>query len=86
MSHGTTGYFEIHVTLEKPTPANGNTLVWKKSQINGDPDLGDGVRHYRTTHTASFREAVLAIDEAKRLWPDALRYKVEHILLDERRG
>lgn len=76
-------YYEIHVTLEEDS--NLGPEVWTSSNIDGDPDLGKGTRYYRTAHTASLREAMALVDRAKEEWPNALRYKIELVILDERK-
>jgi len=73
--------YEIHVTLDEDSVhAEG----WKSSKIDGDPDLGTGTRYYRTTHADDEAEAFLLVETAELYWPGALRYKIEHIILDRR--
>lgn len=74
-------YYELHVTLTEPAPDHPG---WHPSAIDGDPVLGDGVKHYKTAATKTEKEARKWIADAKLLWPQAIRYKIEHVIYDER--
>lgn len=80
---GNKSLWEIHVTLVGglvwPCPEG-----WTASAIGGDPDLGPGLRHYRTTHRGTWAAAKAAVADARAIWPMALRYKVDLVVLDER--
>ena len=75
--------YEIHVTLEHDQYSHSG---WHESAISGDPDLGDGLRFYRTAHASDIFQAFELLEQAKRIWPRAIRYKIEHILVDERKA
>ena len=80
------GKYELHITLTKAVELEG----WKSSAIDGDPLLGDGVKHYLTTYTSDEETA------RKKLWNGlweladrglrltVLRAKIEHIIYDVR--
>lgn len=76
-------YYEIHVTFRDVQPLAFSG--WSSSKIDGDPVLGTGTRWYMTCHTKTEVNARAAVEEAKRFWPQAVRYKIEHVILDERR-
>lgn len=76
-------YYEIHVTLGEDS--GEHISGWNHSVIDGDPDLGLGTRHYRTAHRASEAGAYSALNEAERRWPDAQRFKIEHVIYDDRK-
>lgn len=73
--------FELHVTFAE-NPAMWPVAGWTLSRIEGDPDLGSGARWYATTHAPTLRLALQAIEQAEARWPEALRYKVEHVVYD----
>lgn len=85
-------YFECHVTF---LPCVANAIFppagWTMSRIDGDPDLGKGVKHYLTRHFRAdtkredviqrLQEAASAISDQGH---DVLRQKIELVIFDLR--
>lgn len=87
-------YYECHITMK------GNPVVlkpqvevsgWKFSAIDGDIDLGDGVKCYATMHypARNMAEEVIATVKGyagayKFLGIDVLRSKVELVIYDSK--
>lgn len=78
------GKYELHITLTEKAELEG----WKPSAIDGDPLLGNGVKHYLTTYAASEKSAHEKICNAlwalgdKGLRSSVLRAKIEYIVYD----
>lgn len=76
-------YFEVHVTSLEELQCY-EYKGWTTSRIDGDPEFGKGVRYYATKHTDTYSEALTSIIFAKQVWSKAIRFKIEHVLFDER--
>jgi len=87
-------YYELHVTFVGP---GGPALVsdpptgWTYSRIDGDPDLGPGVKRYLTTHRPELlpeRQLELDLALATKWLQEhgftVLRRKVELVVRDDR--
>lgn len=96
-----TPYYELHITVV-PLPSNTaqdefamQELLsqfdnWHFSKIDGDPELGAGVKLYATSNVAiqhgfNRAKAVLFMmqDELKRHGFNVVRKKIETVVLDE---
>lgn len=91
--------YECHITILE-VMENLNTvsaivrdvcrLGWSHSCIAGDPQLGEGTRHYATHYFADKAEAILeTLETVKKLEGmshSVVRYKVEEVIFDSRRG
>ncbi len=91
-------YYECHVTfrVRGQTPGDRETFPklrgWKLSSIDGDPVLGDGVKHYLTAHfheeTPILRMVGRMKDVTQRLemsnYFEVLRMKIEHVVYDSK--
>lgn len=89
-------YFECHVTLQgdkdhiKPIV---ESTGWTFSAIDGDPNMGDGVKCYATTQLNATKfdcqQAVNAVEQCANVLHAAgmtiLRKKVELVVFDSRR-
>lgn len=82
--------FECHITIDSPEPDDVQTWVelihWRFSKIDGDPQLGTGVRCYATQlyHNqevaVTFTNGAAEFLESKGL--QVVRRKVEHVVYD----
>lgn len=90
-------YYEAHITMlaEKPDHRYLKDLVerygWKFSKIDGDPNLGDGVKCYATKHFKSSLPKEKVLEEltavARHLdgiYGDVIREKIELVIHDTR--
>lgn len=87
-------YYECHVTMTgdmAAAHARTNVLGWKFSQIDGDPNLGDGVKMYATRQfkgTMDKNEVLGLLKDAADFLEDdlvaVLRRKVELVIFDDR--
>lgn len=89
-------YYECHITMlardfavaEMVTKTTG----WTFSKIDGDPDLGEGVKCYATKHFNCDRmtkeEVIGALNDAAHLIAcsmiEVIRRKVERVIYDDR--
>jgi len=87
-------YYEAHVTM-LGMPGEGRTLVerirWKYSCIDGDANLGDGVKCYATRQfkgTLTEQQVVGLLNDAANLLAEhghkVIRRKVEVVIFDDR--
>ena len=78
-------YYEYHITFI-PNSFSPSTKLnfWKHSKIDGDSNLGQGVKNYYTLQTKDFDEKTLM--QMVKLLEDngceVLRYKIEHVVYD----
>ena len=87
--------FEVHVTVPKPAASSIQTeleslaesLSWKTSTIEGDPQLGKGPRFYFTKHFREYTDALVMMNMlAQRLQQCGiivLRKKIELVMFDK---
>lgn len=93
-------YYECHITLSCEdyghkgwTKAAIECLDWKFSCIDGDPDLGKGIKCYATiqyNRKKSIEEVTKLVSEAAKYLRDkgcrVLREKIELVIYDKRHG
>lgn len=88
-------YYECHITLRPRFHLAQDVLNlgWTFSQIDGDPDLGEGVKAYATKHFNTRKRVENVIAELTRtafalreIGYYVLREKVELVIYDKRSG
>jgi hypothetical protein len=86
-------YIELHITyLNGESEEVPQVSGWKHTAIDGDFNLGNGVKHY-LTRQAHRRHGIVGLvrdmeqvaDELERSGKKVLRTKVEEVLYDRRR-
>jgi hypothetical protein len=88
-------YYECHVTLTGMASVWAEKWIkdagWTYSRIDGDPDLGAGVKQYATKHFNVRKSQEKIIDEMRRLalsltlrGCEVLREKIELVIYDRR--
>ena len=87
-------YYECHITYINDKPWMRNTMKmcgWKFSQIDGDPDLGDGIKCYATKqyNTKFSRDEIIdkmtsLSDTLELSGAKILRNKIELVIYDKR--
>lgn len=85
-------YWECHITLKDKQSAKNcveKVIGWKHSQIDGDPQLGDGVKQYATKNfkpTMSVEEVLHELQGSARCLRNwgfpVLREKIELVMYD----
>lgn len=86
-------YYKCHITLAKQecvSPIQAiEALGWKYSAIDGDPDLGEGLLEYATTHYLPDWVVTDVIDEMAKVTEvlticghRVIRQKVELVIYD----
>jgi hypothetical protein len=88
--------FECHITVDTHKvnapilESIGESLGWKTSFIEGDPDLGKGSRFFFTKHYNALDLAYNGTERLNNALGDAMiivaRKKIEEVLLDTRAG
>jgi len=86
-------YYECHITfLYPPNALPLDVRGWKFSQIDGDPNMGDGVKAYLTRQYRATNAKDAVIDaledvaaEVTEMGYEVLRTKVELVVYDNRR-
>lgn len=92
-------YYELHITMEAPVEWKEQIKViveeygWKFSAIDGDPELGEGVKMYATTHLHIKTPVLDAVDTLNAMAKilaarvlEVVRKKVELVVYDARKG
>lgn len=87
-------YWEVHITIGKSfcSAAHAVKLLgpgWKHSQIDGDPQLGPGVKQYATKnypHTMTAGEVQRELNQSAQFFRErnwlVLREKIELVMYD----
>ena len=83
MKNSQEGRYELHLTFGSEVRLTG----WKESAIDGDANLGNGVKYYLTTYASSLSAAKekldIAVKDLRNKGSIPLRAKIEYIVLDQ---